>query len=388
MAMSSIVRAHSPSEFLALVPHLLGCTPRRSLAIVTFTAGRSLGALRVDLPDTDSGSDIDSVASTVIGMACKVSRTDAIAVIVYTDRGLRDAIDLPHRHLVEALVARADICGLRIIDAQVVGPDAWNGYLSDAADGPRPLDEITPDPDLPPLPDVEGDQFAAAALPVLPDGEAAAVHRLLTDAQNLIVRSREGKRLPARRRAAATLVLDDLADPPALFEAFVAPDTDPDDRTVAAVAFCLQRPLLRDVALMQWVGDLATGDAAYGAQSAYAAGHPFPHDLARPMWGEGAQPDPPRLLRALQRCRHVAAATQRAGRAGPLAACAWLAWATGRSTHAAAYADEALAIEPRHGLADIVRTLSDNGRLPEWVFDREPVTSPAGTGSSRESRDR
>ncbi|WP_348240824.1 hypothetical protein, partial [Salmonella enterica] len=82
----------------------------------------------------------------------------------------------------------------------VVGPDAWNGYLSDAADGPRPLDEIAPDPDLPPLPDVEGDQFAAAALPVLPDGEAAAVHRLLTDAQNLIARSREGKRLPARRR--------------------------------------------------------------------------------------------------------------------------------------------------------------------------------------------
>ncbi|MFF8187315.1 DUF4192 family protein [Microbacterium sp. NPDC016588] len=386
--MSQIVRAGAPAEFLSLVPHLLGCTPRSSLAVVTFAAGRSLGALRIDLPAPGAVADVESVASTVIGMACKVSRTDAVALVVYTDLALRDAGELPHRALVDAVLARADICGLRVIDAFAVGPDGWNGYLSGGEGEPRPLAEIAPDPDLVPTPEVDGDQFAAATLPAITAAERTAVHRLLDDAEQLVARSREAKRLPARRRAAATLVLDDIADPPAVFEAFVSPDDDPDHRTVAAVSFGLQRPLLRDVALMQWLSDLATGDATYGAQTAYAAGQPFPADLARPMWGEGAHPDPPRLLRALDRCRYAAAATPRARRAGPLAACAWLAWATGRSTHAAAYAADALEIDPDHGLADIVRIMCAQGRLPEWVFEREPVTSPAGTGSSRGSRDR
>ncbi|WP_457832735.1 DUF4192 family protein, partial [Staphylococcus aureus] len=82
--MSTIVRAGSSAEFLALVPHLLECTPHRSLALVAFADGRSIGALRVDLPDLAVGADVDSVASTVIGMACKISRADAIAAVVYT----------------------------------------------------------------------------------------------------------------------------------------------------------------------------------------------------------------------------------------------------------------------------------------------------------------
>ncbi|SIR89338.1 DUF4192 family protein [Microbacterium sp. RURRCA19A] len=386
--MSPIVRAGAPAEFLALVPHLLGCTPRSSLALVTFAAGRSLGALRIDLPAPDSDAEVENVASTVIGMACKVSRTDAVAAVVYTDLPLRDAGSAPHRALVDAVVARADICGLRVIDAFAVGPDGWIGYLAGADGEPRPLEEIAADPDLTRTPELDGDQYAAATLPPVPTAERTAVNRLLTDAGHLVARSREAKRLPAGRRAAARLVLDDIADPPALFEAFVSPDEDPDDRAVAAVSFCLQRPLLRDVALMQWIGDLTTGDATYRAQTAHAAGHPFPADLARPMWGEGARPDPPRLLRALDRCRHLAAATPRSRRAGPLAACAWLAWATGGSTHAAAYAADALDIDPDHGLADIVRIMCAQGRLPEWVFEREAVTSPGGTESSRGSRAR
>ena len=372
--MSSIVRAGSAAEFLALVPHLLGCTPRRSLAVITFAAGCSLGALRVDLPRPGAAVDVESVASTVIGMACKVARTDAIAAVVYTDLGLSDAAELPHRALIDALTARADICGLRVIDALVVGPDGWDGYLTTVADGPRPLREIAPSTEVPPAADVHGDQFAAADLPAIPPTEASAVSRLLTDIDSLLSRSHDGTRLPSRRRAAAAHVLDELTDPPALFEAFVAPGTEPDTRSIAAVAFCLRRPALRDVALVQWTADLATGDATYAAQAAYADGHPIPEELARPLWGEGAHPEPERLRRALERCRRVAAAPPPVHRAGPLAACAWLAWATGRSTHADTYATRALDIDPRHGLAEIVRCLSAQGRLPEWVFEREPVT--------------
>ncbi|WP_424708243.1 DUF4192 family protein [Microbacterium sp. SLBN-111] len=385
--MSTIVRAGSSAEFLALVPHLLECTPHRSLALVAFADGRSIGALRVDLPDPAVGADVDvdSVASTVIGMACKISRADAIAAVVYSDRRLTDAEDLPHRQLVDAVRSRADICGLRVTDALVVGADGWDSYLTPAENGPLPLADIEARDDLPA---VDGDQLSAVALPEIARASVETVARLLTDVEHLLSRSRAAKRLSGRHRSDAAKLIDVLGDPPAVFEAAVASDSPLDVQQLAAMSFCLQRPALRDVALMQWVGDLATGDATYRAQFAFAEGRAFPADLARPMCGEGARPEPTRLLRALEACRQVAAASPRAERPGPLAACAWLAWAGGRSTHAGAYADQALAIDAEHGLAGIVRTLVGHGRLPEWVFERPAATSPAGTGSSHGSRAR
>lgn len=79
---TTVVRASSSASFLALVPRLLECTPQRSLVLVPFSRGRSLGALRVDLPLGRGQVELDSIASTVIGMACKVARTDAIALAV------------------------------------------------------------------------------------------------------------------------------------------------------------------------------------------------------------------------------------------------------------------------------------------------------------------
>ncbi len=80
----TVVRAASSASFLALVPHLLECTPRESLVVVPFADGRSLGAMRVDLP-RGGPTEAESIASTVIGMACKVASTDAIVPVVYTD---------------------------------------------------------------------------------------------------------------------------------------------------------------------------------------------------------------------------------------------------------------------------------------------------------------
>ena len=55
---------------------------------------------------------------------------------------------------------------------------------------------------------------------------------------------------------------------------------------------------------------------------------------------------------------------------GPLATCAWLAWALGRSTHAELYARRACDIEPEHGLAEIVQSFVHAGHLPDWAFRR------------------
>lgn len=382
----AVARVSSPASFLALVPHLLECTPRRSLVLVPFANGRSLGAMRVDLPPDDPAT-LESVASTVIGMACKVTDTDAVAAIVYAEDALSAGTTLPHRALIDALLSRAGICGLAVIDALVVGADGWDSYLLPSADGPRPLTEIiVAEPSEPEL-SLGADQFSAAALPAVDPADMATVARLLTDVDAVRGRPRDRKRLSPSRRADADEVARLLGDPPVLFEKTISgPSVDVGWPRLAAVAFCLERPALRDVALMQWAADLATGDAVLHAQTAFSAGEPFPADLARPMWGEGGRPDADRLRRALDLCRRVAATVAPERRTGALSACAWLAWAQGRSSHAAVYAEAALGIDDQHGLSAIMMSLLDAGRLPEWVFERP--TSPGGRGSSRGSRGR
>jgi hypothetical protein len=380
----TVVRATSSPAFLSLIPHLLECTPHRSLVVVPFGEGRSLGAMRVDLPPQGDQPTEEGVASTVIGMACKVTRTDAVAIAVYTDDSVTGGAGAPHAALVDAVRARAGICGLRVVDALVVGSDGWASYLEPAA-APHPLTEIQ-DAAFEGLDhDVSGDHLAAAHLPTGSVDDSRLLEQLLVDVEHALRRSRDRRRLSPARRAAADAVAAEIADPPELFEHTIARPTDQVDMTrIAALAFCLERPALRDVALMQWTGDLATGDAVFRAQTAFRGGEPVPEDLARPMWGEGARPDPARLRAGLELCRRVASVVALQRRPGALAACAWLAWASGRSTHAAFYADAALAIDGSHGLSEIMRTMLDAGRLPEWVFERS--TSPAGTGSSRGSR--
>lgn len=378
----AVVSVTSSASFLALVPRLLECTPRQSLVLVPFAESRSLGAMRVDLPPTDRSVSDESIASTVIGMACKVARTDAVAIVVYADGALADLADLPHRALVDAAIARADICGLRVIDALVVGADGWKSYLSPSSAVPHPRSELTAPPLSEPEFPFDDDQFAAAGLPQVDPAVSRSMLAVLRKIERVLGGAHERRALPLLKRAAtADPAAAFIADPPVLLEdALACAPFDLDAAQLAAVAFCLARPSLRDVALMQWAADLATGDAVLHAQTAFHRGKPFPDDLARPMWGEGAHPDPDRLRRALELCRFVAAALPRERRTGALSACAWLAWARGRGSHAATYAETALEIDADHGLSAIMLDIIDAGRLPEWVFERP--TSPAGTGSS------
>jgi hypothetical protein len=119
---------------------------------------------------------------------------------------------------------------------------------------------------------------------------------------------------------------------------------------------------------MQWCGDLRDGEAALQAQLRWQDGEPYPVELGMRMWGEGPTPDAERLDAALELVRQAAARVRPAARAGALATCAWLSWAMGRSTHAEQYARAACAIEPEHGLAEIVLSFVAVGHLPEWAF--------------------
>lgn len=371
--MTTIIKARDAADFLSLVPRLLGYEPRRSVVLVPFRAGRTGGGLRVDLPP--AAADTDAVASTLIGFACRVEHTDAYAVLVYDD----DADAVTHAELVAALEVRAQACGLRRIDALHISSGRWRSYLDPDLGG-----TVATDPDADTHRPV-GDQGAGASLPHVDLARSERVGRALTECARALEWVLNGSR-PADARIhpdalVASLALEDL---PAFFETWIPPHgtaTPPGDaieadhadvQDLALLIWCLARPALRDIALATWVRGIHGGDAALVAQQEWEAGAAYPDELGAWMMGEGARPDVDRLTAAVDVCRLAAASAPAAYRPGALAASAWLSWALGRSTHAARYCEQALAIDAEHGLSLIVLSMVDAGHLPDWAFRAQP----------------
>lgn len=407
--MTTTVRAADAAEFLSVIPRMLGYHPRRSLVLIPFRGSRSLGAMRFDLPGGEPDA-IDRVASTVIGMVCRLPEADAVATIAYTDDTFARTGGMPHADLADALERRAEACGLRLTDALCVAGDGWGSYLDAACpDEGRPLAQLASAPGPATLPEPRGDQSSGAELPSTDLAERERVARALGSLEEAVrvlcggagvggstgedsdaaITGRDaagavaavsvdapageasGDQEPGRvdpRALAAVCLLDDL---PGFYEDALTWDADAlDPFRAAALAWCLSRPSLRDVALVQWSGDLDSGDEALDAQLRWESGEEYPPDLAMRMWGEGSRPDADRLQSALRLTRRVAAAAPRAFRPGPLAMCAWLSWALGGSTHAEAYASHARQIDPEHGLSEIVLSFVLAGHLPDWAFQR------------------
>lgn len=360
--MTTIVTASDAETLLGLVPRLLGFRPRNSLVLIPFAGSRSLGALRLDLPPDDLA---DTVSSTAIGMICRIQDCDRIVAVVYTDASSRP--HLPGKEMGEALLRRASACGIEMREIFTVAADGWGAPLRD--DGARSLRELgagaLKGPELSSgtrLPRVSPDDRASTAQAL------ASLHRALEAICGIRIFSshpdEDGRTDPAALQAACAL--DDL---PALYERALGWDAArlaPMD--AALLAWCLHRPSLRDIALVQWASDVHGGDAAADAQRRWEDGEEYPAELAAAMWGEGVRPDVARLERALALARAVAARAPRDMRAGALSVCAWLSWGLGRSTHAERYAARAEKDEPGHGLSSIVRSFVSVGHLPEWAF--------------------
>src|SRR5690242_6908630 len=123
----TVVKAADAAQFLSVVPRMLGYHPTRSLVVIPFHGGSSLGAMRFDLPEGD-GESLDRTAATVTGMACRLPEADAIAAIAYTDARFHDDGRMPHLELFAALERRADACGLRVTDLLCVAADGWGSF--------------------------------------------------------------------------------------------------------------------------------------------------------------------------------------------------------------------------------------------------------------------
>lgn len=376
--MPTTVKAADAAQFLALVPRLLGYTPTRSLVLVPMAGNRSVGAMRLDLPPGDDPQTVGRLAASVVGMVCRVSGADAFVAVVFTDESA--SVGLPHGRLVNALRRRAEAGGLAVLDALVVGSGGWGSHFDpDLPGGGHPLSVLQTTTPLD-LPVAAGDQSTGATLPPHRAAErrlvGAAVASLRTSLEVLCGipadAGRVGRVDPAALEAACEL--DDL---PRLFEQALRWDAGalPPMRA-AMLAWCLSRPALRDVALVQWATDVVGGEDALDAQRRWEDGEEYPADLASVMWGDGPRPEPDRLESGIELTRHVAALAPKRLRPGALSACSWLSWALGRSTHAERYAELALEIEPDHGLSDIVRSFVIAGHLPDWAFRRPAGGAP------------
>lgn len=332
MTISTILKAEQASDFLAAIPALVGHQPTDSVVVVPFRGTRTIGAMRFDLPPATLAEELASVAA---GLVCKIEGATGIAVVVY---GTADHAE----PIADALTAHASICGLAVIDAlYVVGTD-W------AHIGERTLAPMGAVPAHIAALVTEADSQAGATLPEVDDAHAAEVAGWL----------------PV---VGATTSAADVID---LFEQALTDAPEADAKRDAALISLLARPLTRDVALIQWARETTTAQEALAAQIDWTAGAEIPAHLAAVIVGTGQRPDAERLRAALSASRRLAALAPEKAACGALAAAAWLSWALGRSTHAEVYARRALALDPEHGLSQIIVTMVTAGHLPEWAFTR------------------
>jgi hypothetical protein len=322
--MTTVKKAANASDFLMLVPQLLGYNATSSVVIVPMDANnRSLGAMRFDLPPT--ASEVSS-SHTLMGMLCKIPNVAGVIPVVYTDGTYESATSM-----IAALLDRGGDMHLRILDALVVGSDSWGSVFDPTS--PHPLSELEPaDPAL-------GSRTSGTELPPV-DPEFARLVQLGGWQPDMdIVRFCEGL----------------LKTTPSALSAVQAVQT----------VGNLERPAMRDIILLTWVRGIELGDQAMQAQIDWEQGVEYPAHLARYMWGEGKRPDPTRLEAGLGIVRQVLALDPSAG---CYSAAAWLSWALGRSSHAEIYAKKGMEIEADHGLCGIVLSFVNAGHLPEWAF--------------------
>lgn len=366
--MTTVLRASGSADFLRVVPSLAGFTPTESVVLLPFRGSRTCGAMRLDLPDDEIG--LEEYADTAIGLVARVDNTDAVAVVVYTSaecESTRDGVVAPYAVAVDELLGRAVDSGLRIVDALCVTPSGWVSYLDDE---PELAELPTSAPDLAGVGDVSGDQRAGATLPHADLAEKERVGRALLELDRLLASEPHGSMSERENpQAIAALVL--LEDIPAFFESVLAAPDDLPPFATAALLWCLDRPLFRDVALTQWATDLAAGGRTLEAQLAFSTSRTVvPDDIGDVFVGRGPAPDPDRLRLALDVVRAAAARAPKASRPAPLTAAAWLSWALGRSTHAGHYLELVAEIDPDYGLATLLSTMIGNALLPEWAFRR------------------
>ena len=398
--MSTIVKAATAADFLAVVPRLVGFEPAESIVFIAFRGRRTCGAMRFDLPEhvappvaraRSAGADDTErkfhrrVATTLVGTLSKLPGVDAMVPVVYTGEAFADAGRAPLAAFVRQVTERLEFSGFLVRDALCVAADGWGSYLDpDCPPGGRPLDAIARSrvfDDLPP--DQRGPLEGVADRAALPAAgllECERVAILLRRFRAVIDRDPTGQAPcfdpPGRVHPAVRAIgapWPRSSDIPLTLERILRNEPTSLDPVVAAFVITMVRsPAMRDVVMLQWAFDLATGERVLSDARRFAAGAPADElDSAVLMLGQGPRPDPARVETAITLLKRVAALAPARDRPPVLCMLAWLNWALGRSSVANAFVCAAEDIDADYGLAEVMRVVLERGMLPEWAFADE-----------------
>jgi len=382
--MTHIVQANAAEDLLALIPGLVGSTPRSSLVVVLFAGRHSRGALQVHLP---AGTDVDrqvadAAAERALGFACRAPGVDAIVPVVYTDDAFGAGAEPPGRTIADAVLELASAQGFMVKDALCSAADGWGSYLDPALPAGGHSPGIVASAAVPPVPPLPW-ELVTTEVPRVDVATFAAV-----DLEYRVLCARLASMLDAAADHARTTWRIDVGDAverldglPAVFEDALARGVDAmTAREVAFLLLSLSRPWASDLALMQWAFGRELGEELDDAERAYGhlpVGTDDPevfHRVAHLLVGDGPHPDVQRIRAASSLLLSVAARASESARVAPLAMLAWLSWALGQSTRATAFLAELVDEELDHPLAATVGSLIRQGHLPAWAFCSTPGT--------------
>lgn len=373
--MTLILKASNAADLLAMVPSLVGFEPHESLVLVIFRGRRTAGAMRFDLPRSDSTAVHHQIANIALGMLSRLVEIDWIVPVVYTDTPFAGARDIPCAPFAELVLRRLRHSGFESRDALCRAPDGWASYLDPVrVVGGHPLSEIEashvtgrlpedwrrlPDiQDLPSrIPDADPEAMTRTAEAL--EGYRDLNRRLGERIDDDDVDSLEGMLTP----------LEPLGDLPLFAEEALEWDATMLESQAPLLLFALQGPPARDLVMLQWATSLEVGDAMFDdPREVEVAGY----DIGDLMMGKSARPDPDRLARGIRILHHLVSRAPDEARRAPLCMLAWSSWALGRASHAARYVAEVRAIDPDYGMGELLETILLNFPVPDWAFEAPP----------------
>jgi hypothetical protein len=319
--MTTVIKASSPADFLAMVPALCGYQPKRSLLIVPFAGNRTIGVARYDQPRDERQLD------GMLDIIRRIEGADAAVVIAYTDDepGAEDWIT----QSVELTRALLEADGRLVRDALVVTPTRFWSVV-DADRFEYPVTDIAESAAKLGFAGIDQKVNELEPVPPMDPGQRTELSKLMRDPDRI-----------------------DWEDY-ALDSAFwlgVGTGTPLD---LARVGVALQDVRYRDAFL-----------------AVLALGRPLvADDLARfSMGGWDEAPPASRLTESVKALRQIAEVTDSPVIAtSALTVAAWLTWAKGEGTKAAKLIEQALAEDSENTYAQLLNSFFALGVVPDWAI--------------------
>lgn len=385
----TVVRAADAADLLRYLPALAGVPVDDSLVLVLFRGTRTGGALRFDLPHGLLPDQMQRWASTAVGTACRLDGITGVVAVVVTPETFAPSGRPPGTDLLRAVARRARLAGLEVRGELCLAADGWGSLRDpDLPRGGRSLAEVepvriegVPAPRTLPAPGTASraaqdrlvEQLEAWWL--LPQGPGGTLHGVRLDAPGAAFGVADD-RVPAMERYRYG---DDREQLTELIERMLDPHDDPADAPCPCRALLVAlagRPGLPAVVVLQLAFGQTFGDRIWAAASGGGSGVPEIDLIRGALVGDHRRPDADRLRLAIEAVSAAEALCPQHERAGVVGMLAWMHWACGGGSVAAALADRALGEDPEQELALHVRVLTDGGRLPAWAFSEDPTADP------------